>query len=294
MAGEPQLDYGISSEWVQYLQQLLAAAGYSVEVNGSFDEVTLDAVRQFQQANGLNPTGSVGQETWDVLVPAAGGASSSESSSGSSPEAAESQIQSVKFWLKAFIPGDVPGWTKDGVGPSSHTTVLTGPISWINDCFWTDNRSFDSDIGASARMHSEVEIDLSATSPTMAELHYCGETHECDCEDGEIEGAATADTSRMHFSNLRGTLASGVKVDLAGAANNPLFTGSPDIDYTGTLTITQNTVSFAGLVNGFPAYEAYCEINGSGPYTLFTFGPAGDPTDLIGDASLPVHGSAVV
>jgi Protein of unknown function (DUF3238) len=190
----------------------------------------------------------------------------------------------VKLWLKAFIPGDAPG-TIDGVGASSGHRVLQGPVGWFNDCFWTDTRGFSSSIGASCRMHSECVLDLS-TGAGSGWVHYCGETHECDCEDGDIECSATASTSRMHWTepwwHADGVLA----IHLSGAANNPCFGGSPDIDYEGTyyIDVNQRQLTFQGKVNGFPAYESYAEFDGS-TVTVFNYGPTGVPDDLMGAAS---------
>ena len=82
MADEPTLSKGISSEWVTYLQQLLAYAGYwQGGETGEFDDQLEQAVIAYQSAMGLPADGQVGQSTWDALT----GASSSSSSSSSSP-----------------------------------------------------------------------------------------------------------------------------------------------------------------------------------------------------------------
>ena len=69
MAGEPELRAGISSEWVQYLQQLLQHYGYwSGAADGSFGEDLESAVRALQEAYGLPATGVVDASTWSLLT----------------------------------------------------------------------------------------------------------------------------------------------------------------------------------------------------------------------------------
>jgi hypothetical protein len=171
-------------------------------------------------------------------------------------------IRTVKVWLNAFIPKNVDSLTEPA--PSSHPgkTMLRGPIPGISDCYLTDNRGFDSDVMAVSRMCSKIEIDV--TGPTIiSQMHKCDTTHEIDCEDGDAECTKSGDTSRMSFSNLRSS--SGlIQVDLKAAANNPCQSGSPDIDYEGTITINvgARTVEFDGKIDEFPAFEMYASING--------------------------------
>lgn len=173
-----------------------------------------------------------------------------------------SVIQTVKVWLNAFIPRDVDGITEPAPSVHSGKTMLRGPIAGVSDCYLTDNRGFDSNIQALSRMHSEIEIDV--TGPTIvSQKHKCDPTHEIDCEDGDEECTRSGDTSRMSFSNLRSS--SGlIKVDLKASANNPCQSGSPDIDYEGTIAIDvgTRTVEFDGRIDEFPAFEMYASING--------------------------------
>ncbi len=287
MADEPTIHHNTSGEWVKYLQDLLVAAGYSVPQSGDFDDATLDAVHQVQDSAGLSRSEEVDAATWAAVhvVSHTEEAPASDPAAGPWPE-----CNTVKVWLKAFIPGDAPG-TIDGVGVSSGHRLLQGPISWFNDCFYTDTRGFSSNIGASCRLHSEIVINAK-TGVIESEVHYCGTTHEADCEDGDIECERTAGTGGMHFSNLT-MQGNYITIDLAGAAGNPCFTGAPDIDYLGkyTIDLQGHTVSFQGMVNGFPAYESYAAINGGAGHTIFNYGPSGTPGDLAGDASEAVSGT---
>jgi hypothetical protein len=86
-----------------------------------------------------------------------------------------------------------------------------------------------------------------------------------------------------------------VSFNLKAAANNPCFSGSFDIDYEGTYTITKSSksvkVSFKGKVNGFPAYESYATINGGKPKKIFNYGPSGGVGALAGGPVDAVKGS---
>ncbi len=62
------LRVGSQGSLVRYLQFLLKTLGYSVgSVDGIFGSNTENAVRAFQQANGLDPDGIVGRLTWYKL-----------------------------------------------------------------------------------------------------------------------------------------------------------------------------------------------------------------------------------
>lgn len=53
---------------ITYLQQRLAAKGYSVgTIDGIFGQKTLEAVKAFQMKNGLKADGVVGAQTWAAL-----------------------------------------------------------------------------------------------------------------------------------------------------------------------------------------------------------------------------------
>jgi hypothetical protein len=52
---------------VQHLQQRLLELGFAVDVTGTFDAATDEAVRSFQSANGLTADGIVGPKTWAAI-----------------------------------------------------------------------------------------------------------------------------------------------------------------------------------------------------------------------------------
>ncbi len=99
---------GDRGEQVIAIQESLAVAGFPSSSNGIFDEVTQDAVRRFQKAQGLTPDGIVGSQTMAAL-PAVGG------STPSSPEPrgnSQSDIKALQKRLKTqgFYRGAIDGF----------------------------------------------------------------------------------------------------------------------------------------------------------------------------------------
>ncbi len=63
------LKKGDTGSFVDMLQLALQRAGYNVPINGEFDEILENAVKEFQQTNNLDNDGIVGQKTWSLLEP---------------------------------------------------------------------------------------------------------------------------------------------------------------------------------------------------------------------------------
>jgi hypothetical protein len=203
----------------------------------------------------------------------------------------------VKLWINAFIPAEVSDITMSA--PDTGTMVKGPPlVPGGGDCYRTDNRDFSSDIHAPSRMHSEVEIAISGPSINF-QFHQCFPTHRIDCGSGATIMDATASTSRMEWSNLRGNVTVDpqgglctdpnpnlVQIDLDDAGNNPCLT-SPDIDMLGTAMIDPvgRTVRFVGTVEPFPAFEMYAAADNGEPTTVFQLGPqaGADPFNLVGE-----------
>ncbi|QMU64760.1 MAG: DUF3380 domain-containing protein [Flavobacteriaceae bacterium] len=64
---------GSTGEDVRKLQQLLNQSGYNLTVDGIFGDGTENAVKKFQQENGLAIDGIVGPATWDALTEVSSG-----------------------------------------------------------------------------------------------------------------------------------------------------------------------------------------------------------------------------
>ena len=63
----PTLSSGSSGSAVRVLQQLLNFKGFTLEVDGEFTLPTQNAVKEFQQMNGLVVDGIVDAKTWYYL-----------------------------------------------------------------------------------------------------------------------------------------------------------------------------------------------------------------------------------
>ena len=200
-----------------------------------------------------------------------------------------------KVWVNSFIPGDISWLTKKvPAGPHKDETMIPGPTP-VNDCFLTDQRDFVSDkTNVSSRMHSYFELQIIFGTPKLTQKHRCDPTVEVDCEDGDVECNKSASTNRMNFK-LKNSAITGAKleIEMECAANNPCFTGSPDIDIKGTFVIDFNAkkLRFDGKVEDFPAFEAYAIIDNGSINELFTLPPkqGSGPGDLIGDPQRAVN-----
>lgn len=63
----PVLRPGSSGSTVRVLQQLLNFKGFNLEIDGEFNLCTQEAVKEFQQKNGLGMEGIVDSQTWYYL-----------------------------------------------------------------------------------------------------------------------------------------------------------------------------------------------------------------------------------
>jgi hypothetical protein len=105
-------------------------------------------------------------------------------------------------------------------------------------------------------MHSEFRIELSGTSHRMTQWHNCDETTELDCSSG---------TGRIEIS-------------MQCAACNPRAPSSRlfgDIDYFGKIIIDvgARSIEIDGMIDQFPAFEAYATINDGAGFALFQIPP---------------------
>ena len=61
---------GSNGSLCRYMQNMLSMLGFSVRINGIFDEATRNAILQFQKDHGMEPDGVVGRNTWKALFDA--------------------------------------------------------------------------------------------------------------------------------------------------------------------------------------------------------------------------------
>src|SRR5215208_611929 len=93
---------------VRTLQQLLRARGHAVTVDGDFGAQTENAVKAFQQSNGLTADGVVGPLTWPKLV--------AQVKKGSTGDAVRGVQEVMRFHDQS-----------DGEGPPIHVDGIFGP-----------------------------------------------------------------------------------------------------------------------------------------------------------------------
>lgn len=207
-------------------------------------------------------------------------------------------INSMKFWINAFIPLNVTNYTKPIPGHPGMTMIPGPSFNLLSDCYHTDQRSFSNNINASSRMHSEVKIDFSGGGQAMTQKHNCDETIECDCEDGDEECKKKGDTKNMNFiiqplpnPNLavptpRITIptpvlpvsSSTITIQMKCAAHNPCAPSSTlggDIDCEGTIYMDRSArrIECDIKIDSFPAFEAYATINDGAGVMLFQIAP---------------------
>ncbi|OYU41381.1 MAG: hypothetical protein CFE33_04855 [Pseudorhodobacter sp. PARRP1] len=244
----------------------------------------------------------------------------------------------LSFWLNAFIPGSVPGYTLPiTTGPHAGKTAIPMPglarvlntFKPLNTGYLTDQRSFDPAFTASVRMRSFAILDVTPSGATLVRSgHETSGTTQVTITTGVQTGYAPADMSRCRWSALtpvlRSFTAGSVRVpfggtvpivvgvgptavptftmDLVGQAGDPLINGAADIDYTGQFTVRvlgggsatlTVDVQFEGLLDNFPAFEAYASFGGATKELFTAPPPAGNTVvDLLGGASRPISGHA--
>jgi hypothetical protein len=204
---------------------------------------------------------------------------------------------SVHFWLNAYIPGNIPNYTRVLTGgPFAGQTVVPVPFM-TTYCALTDQRSASSSYGASARMRSDAVFDVGASGFTrFVPDHLPGVTTEVVCVSGVRTCSEQARRTGMGWGTPNRD-ASSSWVSLEVAANNPCTPGSasPPIKYDGVVMVTpaRRLIEFIGHVSEFPAFEAYASINGGAPQRLFhRFDSNKRVDDLLSGRTVDVYGSA--
>lgn len=215
----------------------------------------------------------------------------------------------LHFWLNSFIPVSVGGYTRTlSAGPHAGKTAIPLPAAarawpgnWLKDrdCgYLTDQRTFSQTRGASSRMTSEFDFDIS-TMVMTSQAHTTSGTTEVNLVSGAQTGFANADMSRCSFTPspfvvptagppMRRTAA----IRLFAAAGDPLVGMAADIDYSAWIAVTVSyasvEVDFNGHLDNFPAYECYASL-GTLTKVLFTAPPPTGNTvvDLLGSATRP-------
>ena len=187
--------------------------------------------------------------------------------------------------------------------------------------YLTDQRTFSDSPSAGVRMQSLAEINLSPQVMVARTSHTSSGTTEVDVATGRQLGFGVADMSRCRFlpimvmpavthSRPYLTFPLGVpytidyptgglptySLRVVGAASDPLVSAAADIDYEGAFEITLHAasrcfVAFNGLIDAFPAFECYAQLNNT-TKCLFTAPPPSGNTvvNLPGNATRRITG----
>ena len=175
----------------------------------------------------------------------------------------------VTFWISAFIPKSVKGYTQaitKGVHLGKTAVPLpaiarTWPGNWTKDWnagYLTDQRGFSNSQSASHRMQSSAIVDL-VTKRMLHSAHTTSGTTEVNLVSGVQTGFMNADMSRCSMTQKA-----------------PTFRGPPPFGGVGAhLRATQGGTTFPGQTRPDPP--------ATGPAELHLIAKAGDP--LVGMAA---------
>jgi hypothetical protein len=213
-----------------------------------------------------------------------------------------SSIDTVKVWLNAFIPRNIPDYTIPAPPPHDGKTMIRGPVPGTTTCYLTDNRYFEPNIRAPSRMHSEIKIDVTSKIPVeVCQFHKCSKTTEINCDTGKVTCEGEGKISGRHFFSLEGTSDRQIYIRLQAGASNPCFPIShyiAKINYEGTIRIDVNSreVEYAGLIDPFPAFEMYATANDGNGVKIFQTMPEKGKTiwNLPRDANVAQNGLAKI
>lgn len=221
------------------------------------------------------------------------------------------RINTITLWLAVFIDADQsqkPGLGASvTLGPMAGVALIEGPEPAT--CFATDNRSFDTSISASARVHVMIEIDVPAGIVGAQPPPYSSATTEVCCSPSNprcpygnlicVDNAQPrGGFSALVVSSDRQTLTTTLNV----GASDPCLP-SPEVEAVGTLTIqlraggAEALVTFQGMIEPWPSYEMYAAADLGVPVPVFPPQrplPNSGPWNLFGSPNRPVSGSVVL
>jgi hypothetical protein len=207
----------------------------------------------------------------------------------------------LTIWLNAFIPSNAPGAITPTPGFSQ--TAIKGPLG---TCYLTDQRGCSSNILGSARMHSEIEIDVSGTSVSswtvVSYKHQTGPTIEVNCNTGNELCQDLAPNTNMSFGPLRVIDPANAEISLYSAVSVacPAAIPAPPIQYAGIIYLSRISstairVAFVGHTTKYPKFEMYATFGIVSPQSLFCQGPfSQDPFGLYDGLVTPASGAVTL
>jgi hypothetical protein len=181
-------------------------------------------------------------------------------------------IDSITFWLNAFIPRDIFGATTMlREGEYRALSVLSA-----SPCYLTDQRNFSNDLRATSRMQSVATLDFTNSQPALTQRHRCDDLIECDPVSGEVLRQRQGSTSNMKFLLSATEPAVLIRMDCKYTdPTAPLAHGIGEIEYKGTIEINPvpRTIDIDLMICMFPAFESYAAIDDGAGAILFRHAP---------------------
>ena len=294
---------------VSKVQMALMDLGYDLGptgADGAYGVRTASAVRGFKQDQhlGFEQFGDVGPGTmgrldelypptlppcpvnpnYDVFTTAAPADKGTELVSAtrddlgnvSAPAACNPGKPKFRVWVNAFIPTSLQNAKVLTNGPKSGHIVFPGPP--FTGCFETDDRLFDTRLGASSRLQMLFDIDSAADVVTLTVRG--NDTFEVDCDDGEVFCEKTPSPNvSMRSAKAPNQIALtpvDFTVNFVGQASDPCVAHSPNLRGVGFVGYNLASRRFAWQIDTdfFPAWEAYMQIDGGPTITLLQFMPS--------------------
>lgn len=195
----------------------------------------------------------------------------------------------IKVWLKSFIPKKL--YTDTGIMLTLRCKMLEDLsdkaedpsllplltlLPYLLPCYTTDQRDFSSDIGASARIttvidipdHNKSEVNIHRYSNSTHQIYGNFIDHKTCTPEGREVIKRTGNTLHISFSSS----AYNPFFQVFGRACAPRSTMEFDLELDFSNPVQIN-VNLNGKVSQFPAFEAYLQIDEQIPVRLFQHAP---------------------
>jgi peptidoglycan hydrolase-like protein with peptidoglycan-binding domain len=152
--GDRALRAGSSGRDVRELQKALRRAGFNVKVDGQFGASTVRAVKRFQRAAQLTPSGTVGRKTVAALRAAATGSSANVSNGGTSASSrGRSKSLGDRIPVKQGMHGHDIRVLQDLLGNAGYDVTIdgefgAGTLTAVKEFQTAHQRPVDGDLDA--------------------------------------------------------------------------------------------------------------------------------------------------
>jgi hypothetical protein len=158
----------------------------------------------------------------------------------------------------------------------------------MDEFYGGDNRGFDY---KSTAVRTSQIILINTSKDKVYSANYIGKTHQYD-GDGNMTGEELLKLKDGEMDVKNSKKGSKVNIVATISSPNPMVSMAPPIDYRMEFNVTKNAVTLVkgeesydtdfgadiqgskgSVIDGFPAYEIYGNIDGSGYQTLYKYKP---------------------